>query len=60
VIPLDQVAKLKRVVGPGKIASENGRLRVFVQANVHGRDLGSSVQESSPREWQRIASVHRV
>lgn len=43
-IPLGQIARIQRVVGPSEIASENGRLRVFVQANVQGRDLGSFVQ----------------
>ena len=45
-IPLGQVAKIKRVDGPSEITSENGRLRVFVQANVQGRDLGSFVKEA--------------
>ena len=44
-IPLGQVATIARVTGPNEIASENGRLRVFVQANVTGRDLGSFVDE---------------
>jgi len=48
-IPLGQVATIKRVTGPSEIASENGRLRVFVQANVQGRDLGSFVQEARAR-----------
>ncbi len=45
MIPLGQLAKIRRVVGPSEIASENGRLRVFVQANVSERDLGSFVNE---------------
>ena len=51
VIPLGQVANIKRVEGPNEIASENGRLRVFVQANVDGRtrDLGSFVEEVKAR-----------
>ncbi len=48
-IQLRQVADIKRVVGPNEIASENGRLRVFVQANVSGRDLGSFVAEVKER-----------
>lgn len=44
-IPLGQVATIRRKAGPNEIQSENGRLRVFVQANVQGRDLGSFVQE---------------
>ena len=54
VIPLGQVAKIQRVEGPSEIASENGRLRVFVQANVTGRDLGSFVNEIKARVEQEI------
>ncbi|MBL9189062.1 MAG: efflux RND transporter permease subunit [Opitutaceae bacterium] len=44
-IPLGQLATIQRVVGPSEIASENGRLRTFVQTNVTGRDLGGFVDE---------------
>ena len=54
VIPLGQVAEIRRVEGPSEIASENGRLRVFVQANVTGRDLGSFVSEVKSRIDQEI------
>jgi Cu(I)/Ag(I) efflux system membrane protein CusA/SilA len=53
-IPLGQVAHIKRVVGPSEITSENGRLRLFVQANVQGRDLGSFVQEARARVAKAI------
>ena len=49
MIPLGQVATIKRVLGPSEIASENGRLRVFVQANVQDRPLGSFVEEIQER-----------
>ncbi len=49
VIQLRQVADVKRVVGPNEIQSENGRLRVFVQANVTDRDLGGFVNEIKER-----------
>ena len=49
VIPLGQVAEIRRVEGPSEIASENGRLRVFVQAHVQDRDLGSFVEEVKAR-----------
>jgi Cu(I)/Ag(I) efflux system membrane protein CusA/SilA len=49
VIPLGQLATISRVEGPSEIASENGRLRVFVQANVRDRDLGSFVEEVKAR-----------
>jgi Cu(I)/Ag(I) efflux system membrane protein CusA/SilA len=48
-IPLGQLAKIKRVTGPSEIASENGRLRVYVQANVQDRDLGGFVNELKER-----------
>lgn len=53
-IPLGQVARVSRVVGPSEIASENGRLRVFVQANVQGRDLGGFVKEARERIGKEI------
>jgi len=48
-IPLGQLATIRRVLGPSEIASENGRLRVFVQANVQGRDLGGFVEDIRQR-----------
>ena len=45
-VPLGQIATIQRVLGPNEIASENGRLRVFVQANVNDRDLGSFVDDA--------------
>jgi Cu(I)/Ag(I) efflux system membrane protein CusA/SilA len=44
-IPLGMVAKITRQMGANEIASENGRLRSYVQANVQDRDLGGFVQE---------------
>ena len=48
-IPLGQVAKIRRNTGPSEIASENGRLRVFVQANVQDRDLAGFVKDVKER-----------
>ena len=48
-VPLGQVARVARVEGPNEIASENGRLRVFVQANVQDRDLGGFVDDVKAR-----------
>jgi Cu(I)/Ag(I) efflux system membrane protein CusA/SilA len=53
-IPLGQLATIKRVVGPSEIQSENGRLRVFVQANVVDRDLGSFVDEIRERVGREV------
>jgi len=48
-VQLGQVADIRRVVGPNEIQSENGRLRVFVQANVRDRDLGGFVEDIKER-----------
>ncbi|MGD0206451.1 MAG: CusA/CzcA family heavy metal efflux RND transporter [Verrucomicrobiota bacterium] len=53
-IQLGQVAAIHRDIGPDEIDSENGRLRVFVQANVQGRDLGGFVQEAQTRITREI------
>src|SRR3546814_8357913 len=39
------VAEIKVVDGPNQISRENGKLRVVVQANVRGRDVGSVVAD---------------
>ncbi len=44
-IPLGMVAKITRSIGANEIASENGKLRSYVQANVQDRDLGSFVED---------------
>jgi Cu(I)/Ag(I) efflux system membrane protein CusA/SilA len=54
-VPLGQVATITREVGPSEIASENGRLRVFVQANVEGRDLAGFVQETQARIAKEVS-----
>jgi Cu(I)/Ag(I) efflux system membrane protein CusA/SilA len=53
-VPLGQVATIHREIGPSEINSENGRLRVFVQANVEGRDLGGFVKETQARLAKEI------
>jgi Cu(I)/Ag(I) efflux system membrane protein CusA/SilA len=55
VIPLGQLADIARTEGPDEIASENGRLRAFVQANVSGRDLGGFVKDVRERVRHDIA-----
>lgn len=44
-IPLAMVAQITREMGANEIASENGRLRSYVQANVQDRDLGGFVAD---------------
>jgi Cu(I)/Ag(I) efflux system membrane protein CusA/SilA len=44
-VPLAMVARITRETGANEIASENGRLRAYVQANVQDRDLGGFVND---------------
>jgi len=53
-VPLGMVAKITREIGANEIASENGRLRSYVQANVQDRDLGGFVQEVE----QKLKTIH--
>ncbi|MFA6544128.1 MAG: efflux RND transporter permease subunit [Limisphaerales bacterium] len=53
-MPLGQLATIRRTTGPSEIASENGRLRVFVQANVQERDLTSFVEDVKRRVKEQI------
>ena len=54
-VQLGSVAKISREIGPSEIASENGRLRVFVQANVQDRDLGGFVKETQARIAKEVS-----
>lgn len=54
-VPLGQVATIRRSSGPSEISSEDGLLRVFVQTNVQGRDLGGFVQETQRRIDEEVA-----
>ena len=44
-VPLKEVADLSIAYGHAQISRENGKRRIFVTANVRGRDLGSFVDE---------------
>ncbi|NQT28967.1 MAG: efflux RND transporter permease subunit [Candidatus Saganbacteria bacterium] len=46
-VPISQVAKIKRVMGPAMINSENGLLRAYVLLNVRGRDMVGFVEDAS-------------
>lgn len=45
VLPLQELATVKKVVGANQVNRENGKRRVVVTANVRGRDLGSFVAD---------------
>lgn len=49
LIPLEQVAAVRQVVGPSQINRENNQRRWIVQANIRGRDLGSVVHDIQTR-----------
>ncbi|MEX2516465.1 MAG: CusA/CzcA family heavy metal efflux RND transporter [Gammaproteobacteria bacterium] len=53
-IPLGEVADVKRTEGPSQISRENSKRRVFVSANVRGRDLASFVDDLQSRIQQQI------
>ncbi|MEE9355958.1 MAG: CusA/CzcA family heavy metal efflux RND transporter, partial [Methylococcaceae bacterium] len=44
-VPLEELAELELVSGYNQIYRENGKRRVFVTANVRGRDLGGFVKD---------------
>lgn len=45
LIPLHAIATVQQTTGPNAINHENGRRRIVVMANTHGRDLGSVVDD---------------
>jgi copper/silver efflux system protein len=54
-VPLGQLAEIRRSIGPSEIQSEDGLLKLFVQANVRGRDLGGFVAEAQRRVAEEVA-----
>ncbi|MBJ7326069.1 MAG: efflux RND transporter permease subunit [Chthoniobacterales bacterium] len=54
-VPLGQLAEIRRNIGPSEIQSEDGLLKLFVQANVRGRDLGGFVAEAQQRIAAEVA-----
>jgi len=49
LVPLGQLADVRRTEGPAAVNREKLRRRVLVEANVRGRDLVSYVQEAQAR-----------
>ena len=54
-IPLSKVASFHLTTGPAMISSENGMMRVFVQANVRDRALASCVEDAKRKVSQELA-----
>jgi len=53
-IPLSKVADLRLTMGPAMISSENGNMRVFVQANVLHRPLAAFVEDAQRKVSQQL------
>ncbi len=45
-VPLTQLATIEEVIGPRQITREKNQRFITVQCNVHGRDIGSFVEEA--------------
>ena len=54
-IPLRDIARIRVVMGPSMITSENGLLRGTVLMNVRGRDVGGFVEEAKRVVAQRVS-----
>lgn len=48
-VPLSQVAAITVESGPAVVSRENGQRRIVIEANVHGRDIGSFVADARKR-----------
>ena len=48
-VPLRQLAAFNFTDGLNEVSRDNGRRRIYVEANVRGRDLGSFVSEAQKR-----------
>ncbi len=46
MVPLRQVAKFSFSEGLNEVSHDNGKRRIFIEANVRGRDIGSYVDEA--------------
>lgn len=53
-VPLSEVADITFEAGPNQISRENGKRRIFITANVRGRDLGSFVADVQERIAQTV------
>ncbi|HWP37404.1 MAG TPA: efflux RND transporter permease subunit [Gemmatimonadales bacterium] len=54
-VPLSQLARVTVERGPNTVSRENVQRKIVVQANVAGRDLGSTVAEARRRVREAVA-----
>lgn len=52
--PLSELAQIDVAPGPNQISRENGKRRIFVSANVRGRDLGSFVGDAQRQIEEKV------
>ncbi|MEO8313310.1 MAG: CusA/CzcA family heavy metal efflux RND transporter [Pseudomonadota bacterium] len=53
-VPLRQIVRFRQSEGLNEISRDNGKRRIYVEANVRGRDLGSFVAEAQRRIDQDV------
>jgi len=53
-VPLSQVARVQKLVGPIQVNRENNQRRWTISANVRGRDMGSVVADIQKRIREKI------
>jgi cobalt-zinc-cadmium resistance protein CzcA len=53
-VPLRQVANFRFTEGLNEVSRDDGKRRIYVEANVRGRDLGSFVDEAQRRRHSRV------
>lgn len=53
-VPLRQLAQFRFTEGLNEVSRDNGKRRIYVEANVVGRDLGSFVDDAAARIDQQV------
>lgn len=53
-VPLRQLVQFKFIQGLNEVSRDNGKRRIYIEANVEGRDLGSFVADAQERIAQEV------
>lgn len=53
-VPLRELAQFRFTEGLNEVSRDNGKRRIYVEANVSGRDLGSFVDEAQQRIGEKV------
>ncbi len=54
LVPLDELATIKEIIGPRQITRQNNQRFITVQLNVAGRDIGGFVEEAQKAIDERV------